>query len=108
MTASDPEMLISYHHPSLLEQVLAQPPLSTATAFCVDSQFAGSLCLYQIGLTQTCHCSQKAVLGAGLHCPYNKNVLMSSMLMLKKNGLLRCPTAEQRIAAHPVCEWPPL
>ena len=39
--------------------------------------------LTSIVLTQKYHCSQNAVLGSQLHCPYVEDGLMSSLLILR-------------------------
>ena len=36
--------------------------------------------LHPVVCTQKCHCSQNALLGSQLHCPYIENVLISSVL----------------------------
>ena len=43
---------------------------------------------HQVVLTQRSHCSQDAVLGSALYCPYMKNVLKSNILT---SSALHCP-----------------
>ena len=58
--------------------------------------------LHQIVLTQKDHCSQNAVLGSQLPCPYSKSVLISSVLTTRdEEGTIRLSKTQSKAADEP-------